>query len=75
MELSKPLDLRGVPCPLSFVRAKLYLEKLNPGQQVEIWLNSGEPIEQVPNSLSLDGHIIQGISPLEHFFVLTVVKV
>lgn len=74
MSSPQTLDLRGVPCPLSFVRAKLYLEKCSSGTPVDIWLNGGEPIEQVPNSLSLDGHLIQQISAQADFFVLTVVK-
>jgi tRNA 2-thiouridine synthesizing protein A len=68
------LDLRGVPCPLSFVRAKLRLERVDVGGTLQIWLDGGEPIEQVPNSLSIDGHQIGEIVAKEDFFVLTVVK-
>jgi len=70
------LDLRGVPCPLSFVKAKLRLERISVGQVLELWLDSGEPVEQVPNSLTVDGHKI--LSLLEHednFFILVVQKV
>jgi len=70
------LDLRGVPCPLSFVKAKLRLERISVGQVLELWLDSGEPVEQVPNSLKVDGHKI--LSLLEHegnFFILVVQKV
>jgi TusA-related sulfurtransferase len=68
------LDLRGVPCPLSFVRAKLRLERVETGESLQIWLDGGEPIEQVPNSLSMDGHQISEVTPNQDFFVLTVVK-
>lgn len=68
------LDLRGVPCPLSFVRAKLRLEKLALGECLEIWLDGGEPVEQVPNSLSIDGHLIKDICPRDDFFCLVVEK-
>ncbi len=68
------LDLRGVPCPLSFVRAKLRLEKLDLGESLEIWLDGGEPIEQVPNSLNMDGHLVKDILPKDDFFTLTVEK-
>ncbi|MFM8007316.1 MAG: sulfurtransferase TusA family protein, partial [Dolichospermum sp.] len=43
------LDLRGTPCPINFVRTKLYLEKMPPGGLLEVWLDAGEPIEQVPD--------------------------
>jgi TusA-related sulfurtransferase len=41
------IDLRGTPCPLNFVRAKLRLEQMAPGSLLEVWLDPGEPIEQV----------------------------
>ncbi|WP_103666834.1 sulfurtransferase TusA family protein [Pseudanabaena sp. BC1403] len=70
----KSIDLRGVPCPLSFVRAKLHLEKLESGQLLEVLLDGGEPIEQVPNSLISDGHQVKGIEERDRFFALTVQK-
>jgi TusA-related sulfurtransferase len=72
--ISKSIDLRGVPCPLSFVRAKLHLEKLEVGQFLEVLLDSGEPIEQVPNSLVSDGHRVKGIEERDRFFAVTVQK-
>jgi tRNA 2-thiouridine synthesizing protein A len=70
----KPVDLRGIPCPLSFVRAKLQIEKIAAGEQLEIWLDGGEPIEQVPNSLSVDGHVIHGVESRDGYFALVVEK-
>lgn len=74
IQVSKSIDLRGVPCPLSFVRAKLHLEKLETGQFLEVLLDGGEPIEQVPNSLVSDGHKLKGIEERDHFFALTIQK-
>ena len=74
IQVSKSIDLRGVPCPLSFVRAKLHLEKLEIGQFLEVLLDSGEPFEQVPNSLVSDGHKVKGIEERDHFFALTIQK-
>ncbi|HBK96972.1 MAG TPA: sulfurtransferase TusA family protein [Microcoleaceae bacterium UBA10368] len=52
------LDLRGTPCPLNFVRTKLRLEQMTPGAVLEVWLDAGEPIEQVPDSLKMEGYQI-----------------
>ncbi|NET13222.1 MAG: sulfurtransferase TusA family protein, partial [Okeania sp. SIO1H6] len=41
------IDLRGTPCPINFVKTKLHLEKMMPGEILEVWLDQGEPIEQV----------------------------
>ncbi|NJL42892.1 MAG: sulfurtransferase TusA family protein [Pseudanabaena sp. RU_4_16] len=70
----KPVDLRGVPCPLSFVRAKLQIEKISSGDLLEIWLDGGEPIEQVPNSLAIAGHKVLGAEPRDGFFALVIQK-
>jgi TusA-related sulfurtransferase len=66
------LDLRGTPCPINFVRTKLRLEQLIPGQLLEVWLDPGEPIEQVPESLAVAGYPIENIEDRSDFFVLQV---
>ncbi len=66
------LDLRGTPCPINFVRTKLYLEKMTPGQLLEVWLDAGEPIEQVPDSLTMEGYSIEQINPQADFFAVYV---
>jgi TusA-related sulfurtransferase len=55
------LDLRGTPCPLNFVRTKLKLEKMLPGELLEVWLDAGEPIEQVPDSLTMAGYQVEKV--------------
>lgn len=52
------LDLRGTPCPLNFIRTKLRLQQMQPGSVLEVWLDAGEPIEQVPDSLKMEGYEI-----------------
>ena len=66
------LDLRGTPCPINFVRTKLRLERMAPGEVLEIWLDAGEPIEQVPDSLMMEGYGIEQIEERGGFFVLKV---
>ncbi len=51
-------DLRGVACPLNYVKTKLKLEMMDAGEQLEVWLDAGEPIKNVPMSLKNDGHKI-----------------
>lgn len=66
------LDLRGTPCPLNFVRTKLRLEQMSPGSLLEVWLDSGEPIEQVPDSLMMEGYQLEKIEDRQEFFSLLV---
>lgn len=67
-------DLRGVMCPLNYVKTKLKLEMMEAGERMEVWLDAGDPIKNVPMSLRNDGHKILAEEPLEpeaaHFRVL-----
>ncbi|HTK86136.1 MAG TPA: sulfurtransferase TusA family protein, partial [Nitrospiraceae bacterium] len=67
-------DLRGVACPLNYVKTKLKLEMMDAGERLEVWLDAGEPIKNVPMSLRNDGHKILIQQPLEpeaaHFKIL-----
>ncbi|WP_066374940.1 MULTISPECIES: sulfurtransferase TusA family protein [unclassified Anabaena] len=66
------LDLRGTPCPINFVRTKLYLEKMPPGALLEVWLDPGEPIEQVPDSLTMAGYQVEEITDCSGYFSLLI---
>jgi TusA-related sulfurtransferase len=66
------IDLRGTPCPLNFVRTKLKLQQMQPGTLLEVWLDPGEPIEQVPDSLTMSGYTIEELEDKTSFFVLKV---
>ncbi len=62
------LDLRGVLCPINFVKTKLKLESMAEGEVLEVVLDSGEPIQNVPKSLKDEGHkIIEVKKEADHF--------
>ncbi|MGK7944164.1 MAG: sulfurtransferase TusA family protein [Microcystaceae cyanobacterium] len=71
-ETISPLDLRGTPCPINFVKTKLKLEQLPPNSLLEVWLDGGEPIEQVPDSLTMAGYTIEKIEERTDYFSLSV---
>ena len=50
------LDLTGVPCPMNWVRTRLALEELDPGDALVVVLDEGEPLASVPRSAREDGH-------------------
>ena len=58
-------DLRGVACPMNYVKTKLKLEMMDAGEHLEVWLDAGEPIQNVPLSLKNDGHKLLLQEPLE----------
>ncbi len=59
------LDLRGVICPLNFVETKLKLEEMEDGQILELVLDDGDPIRNVPRSVKEEGHRILKVQALE----------
>lgn len=51
-------DCRGVGCPMNLVYTKVELAKLRVGQVLEIHLDDGAPINNVPGSAEKEGHRI-----------------
>jgi TusA-related sulfurtransferase len=52
------LDITAFVCPMTFVRTKLLLEKMNSGEIAVVRLNDGEPLQNVPRSVREQGHEI-----------------
>ncbi len=51
-------DFRGVACPMNFVRTKIELSSMKSGELLEILLDDGNPIKNVPGSVRNEGHQI-----------------
>ena len=49
-------NCKGVGCPMNLVYAKVELARLKPGQRLEIILDDGPPIKNVPGSVMREGH-------------------
>lgn len=69
------LDLRGVVCPINFVKTKLALEELGYGQLLEIIIDDGEPVKNVPRSVKDEGHKIVKVENLGGAFKLLIQKI
>lgn len=50
------LDITAEVCPITFVKTKLLVERMQPGEIAEVRLRRGEPLENVPRSLEELGH-------------------
>jgi TusA-related sulfurtransferase len=69
------VDITDVVCPVTFVKVKAALEEMEDGQTLEVRLNSGEPIQNVPRSLKDEGHKVSGVALADDgVYLLTVVK-
>ncbi|MBX9687477.1 MAG: sulfurtransferase TusA family protein [Candidatus Obscuribacterales bacterium] len=65
------LDLRGVACPMNFVKTRLFLDKLAVGELLNVLIDAGEPVTSVCQSLTQEGHEIlaENEQPEGHFRV------
>ena len=50
------VDITDVNCPVTFVKAKVAIEEIDLGQVLQIHLNDGEPVQNVPRSIKEEGH-------------------
>ena len=50
------VDITDVVCPITFVKTKVALEELDDGQILQVHLNDGEPVQNVPRSVKDEGH-------------------
>ena len=67
-------DLRGVSCPLNYVKTKLKLEDLDQGQVLAIWLDDGDSIVNVPRSAKEDGNEILEVNKLDGYYEVLIRK-
>ncbi len=69
------VDITDVICPITFVKAKVAIEELEVGQVLEIKMNAGEPLHNVPRSLKEEGHKVIEVNQNEDgTFTLFVAK-
>jgi len=67
-------DLRGVKCPINFVKTKIELAKMASGEVLEIYLDHGEPIENVPGSVRMEGHEVISEKNVGDYWSVTIRK-
>jgi len=69
------VDITDVVCPITFVKVKVALEELEEGQILEVKMNEGEPIQNVPRSLKDEGHqVTQVVNNEDGTFTILVKK-
>ena len=57
------IDITQEVCPLTFVKTKLLIERMSPGQTAEVRLKGEEPLENVPRSVLDHGHSVLSLEP------------
>jgi TusA-related sulfurtransferase len=62
--VDKDLNLRGEVCPYTFVKSKLALEVMQPGQVLQVIVDNDESASNVPRSMQNEGHEILTVAKL-----------
>ena len=68
----KEIDLLDEICPMTFVKTKLAIERINQGERIKVIFNSQEAKTNVPKSLSEVNHKIIAIKNIdkEKFYII-----
>jgi tRNA 2-thiouridine synthesizing protein A len=59
----RELDIRGEVCPYTFVKTKLALEEMMPGQVLRVLVDYEPATRNVPRSVTLQGDEVLGVEP------------
>lgn len=57
---------------MTFVRTKLRLERMNPGETLAVRLRGEEPLRNVPRAARDEGHTILGIEAAGDIHIVTI---
>ena len=68
------IDLRGVLCPMNFVKTKLKLEEMETGEVLAVLLDDGDPMRNVPRSVKEEGHQIIKVEKVDDAYRLLIRK-
>lgn len=73
-EVIRTKDFRGVACPMNFVKTKIELAQMKAGELLEILLDDGAPINNVPGSVRSEGHEIIKEEKINDYWVVLIKK-
>jgi TusA-related sulfurtransferase len=66
------IDITGEVCPMTFVRTKLRLERMQRGEILAVRLRGDEPLRNVPRAARDEGHAILGIEADGDIHIVTI---
>ena len=59
------IDITREHCPMTFVKTKIALSKLQAGDTLEVLLSEGEPLDNVPRNAVEQGYEVLGVEHVE----------
>lgn len=71
-KIDSQIDITNDICPMTYVKTKLKLETMAPGEVLEVTLREGEPLKNVPTSVTAEGHKILDLRQEGECYVLLI---
>jgi TusA-related sulfurtransferase len=68
------LDLRGVKCPLNWAHAKVRLERMAPGEILELKLDDPRGARDIPRAAEAEGYAVLEARALDGVWILKIEK-
>ena len=62
---TKTLDITREHCPMTFVKTKIELAKLQAGDTLEVLLSEGEPLDNVPRNARDQGYHVLSVEHVQ----------
>jgi len=66
------IDITDEVCPMTFVRTKLKLERMRPGEILSVRLRGDEPLRNVPRAAREEGHAILAVEQEGDVHIVTI---
>ena len=73
-EHDRAIDISAETCPMTFVRTRLALDAMAPGQVLLVRLRGAEPLANVPRAAADQGHDVLDLIPLEDVSAVLVIR-
>lgn len=64
IDVDKEIDLKGEVCPYTFVKSKLAIEEMSPGQVLRVVVDHEPATKNVPRSMENEGNEILDVAKL-----------
>jgi TusA-related sulfurtransferase len=68
------LDLKGVKCPLNWAHAKVRLERMAPGETLELTLDDPRGARDIPRAAEAEGYALLETRVVDEGWVLRIEK-
>ncbi len=72
--MSATIDIRNDHCPMTFVKVKLQLAKIKPGEVLKVFLKGDEPLQNIPKAAIEQGHKIIETRQLQDYYQILIEK-